>query len=141
MNESKEYIIYNNMLNEYQNVDVDKDCSYPGNQTFAFLAESLVKLNIKNPIKQDSDGCNEYNDMIYFYEIWPKEKKDCAFKKRFLYAAYQLCKLCPHNIFAKHEEVIEPEKKEEEKPTEKRVQINMKDNRMFGVVPQKGNRK
>jgi len=104
---SKEYLIYNNMLEATKTADVNDEltfnCSSSKNETLMFLAKELAKLVAPNPLNIDDPGYNEYEDLIYFYDTWPEGKPECAFKKRFLYAAYKLCQYQPNNIFADNE--------------------------------------
>ena len=100
---SKEYAIYQNMLEAVKTADVNAEltfnCSSPKNEMLMFLARELAKLAIQNPLKPEDPGYNEYEDLIYFCDTWPVGKPECAFKKRFLYAAYKLCQDQPSNIF------------------------------------------
>ena len=100
---SKEYAIYQNMLEAAKTADVNDEltfnCSSPRNEMLMFLAKELAKLAVQNPLGIDDPGYSEYEDLIYFYDTWPEGKPECAFKKRFLYAAYKLCQDQPSNIF------------------------------------------
>lgn len=107
MNESREYAIYRNMLNTLPDVQINEDlsfsCQSQKNELFFYLASELVKTNASNPIPENKPGYTEYNDLVFFYNMWPEDRPECAFKKRFLLAAYMLCITCPENIFAHSE--------------------------------------
>jgi hypothetical protein len=105
---SKEYNIYNNLLEAYKNAHINEEltfnCTDPQNELCMFLAAELVKTGAPNPIPSTEIGYAEYEDLIFFYNTWPGNKPNCAMKKRFLLAAYRLCKFRPDNIFEKYQE-------------------------------------
>lgn len=110
MTQLKEYLIYENMLKAATKATVNDDlvfsCSTPENEMLFFLAKELAKVHAENPICPGEPGYKEYEDLMYFYDMWPDNKPDCAFKKRFLYAGYKLCQYCPSNIFEYQEEPV-----------------------------------
>ena len=106
----KVYNIYNNMVEAAKTAHVDEnltfDCASQQNEMLFFLATELAKEAVPNPLTAADPGYNEYEDVLYFYATWPDNKPNCALKKRFLLAAYNLCKAHPDNIFEKEEEPI-----------------------------------
>ena len=110
MTQLKEYAIYENMLKACEAAQVNEEmnfsCTTPENETLFFLAKELAKVHAKNPLCVGEPGYNEYEDLMYFYDMWPEDRPNCAFKKRFLLAGYMLCQHCPSNIFEYQEEPI-----------------------------------
>lgn len=121
----KEYMIFENMLNCYQNVDLNAKCDAECNRGFFFLARTLAEMDVRNPFSFGEKGFSEYDDMIFFFSKWNKTKTTCAFKQRFLMAAYDLCDTVKENIFEKEDpvEVISLDEIKEQEV-----------NRFFGVV-------
>lgn len=101
----KEYMIFQNMLNCYQKVDLNAKCDAECNISFFFLARTLAEMDIRNPFSFGEKGFSEYDDMMFFFQKWNKTKKTCAFKQRFLMAAYDLCDTVKENIFDKEDPV------------------------------------
>ena len=150
---SKAYNIYNNMLESYQTADVNEnltfDCTSKRNEMLFYLATELAKLAEPNPLSPEDPGFNEYEDILYFFSMWPDNKPNCAFKKRFMLAAYNLCKACPENIFKDAEApVVEfsleelkekeySETEEEDIATETYIPVTEPEEHehIFGVVP------
>lgn len=121
----KEYMIFQNMLNCYQKVDLNARCDAECNISFFFLARTLAEMDVRNPFSFGEKGFSEYDDMMFFFQKWNKTKKTCAFKQRFLMAAYDLCDTVKENIFDK-EDPVEVVSLDEMKEQEV--------NRFFGVV-------
>lgn len=101
----KEYMIFQNMLNCYQKVDLNAKCDAECNISFFFLARTLAEMDVRNPFSFGEKGFSEYDDMMFFFQKWNKTKKTCAFKQRFLMAAYDLCDAVKENIFDKEDPV------------------------------------
>ena len=108
MNEDFSYKIFERMLEVSKSADVNDEmhfsCTSDANVHFLSVASKLARHHAPNPLPKEDPGFNEYEDLLYFYEMWPDNKPDCAMKKRFLIAAYHLCKLHPENIFPVPEE-------------------------------------
>lgn len=118
MEHSKQYKIFQNMLNEYTKVDLNASCEAECNKLFGYLAQTLCDMNIRNPLTFGTTGYSEYEDMLFFYEKWNKKNKTCAFRMRFLMAAYDLCNVVTENIFDRGPMVIEVESLDELKEKE-----------------------
>ena len=139
MEHSKAYKIFENMLNEYSKVDVNADCESEKNKTFFFLAQTLTEMNLRNPLPFGEKGYSEYEDMLFFYSKWNKAKKTCAFKQRFIMAAWDLCDAVIENIFDRGPMAIEVEsldqlKEEEYKQAElEDVALDEEHDKAFGI--------
>lgn len=118
MEHSKQYKIFQNMLNEYTKVDYNASCDAECNRLFGFLAQSLCDMNIRNPLIFGTPGYSEYEDMIFFYEKWNKQNKTCAFRMRFIMAAHDLCDAVTENIFDREPFIVEVESLDELKEKE-----------------------
>ena len=111
MSDNINYTIYERMLEACKRATVSEDmkfsCTTEGNMNLLAIAAKLAKRSPDNPFHMGEPGYNEFDDMIYFYGMWPDGKPDCALKKRFLIAVYKLCQLHPENIFAEPKPEVE----------------------------------
>lgn len=152
MTDNTNYIIYERMLEACKHATVSEDmkfsCTTEDNMNLLAIAAKLAKRSPDNPLHPGQPGYNEFDDVLYFYNMWPDGKPDCALKKRFLIAVYKLCQLHPENIFAEPEPKIEvslesmqeKEHKEaiaEDKNTGTYVEVEPPE-QVFGVLPFEG---
>ena len=123
------YNVYQELINTYPTVNMDKGCGAKINKPFVNAALMLGQMAPTNPFEEDTPAYNHFNDLLYFVGN-VTGNPDCPFKVRCATAAIKM--LHDNNMLnpfgepvEDKEEVFEAETVELDPPQE-----------VHGVVPE-----